>query len=142
MIDVKRMMTMRKYLFLFIFSFHFVPAAMAQQVPALSGGVGIESMHEVMRQQRAYNLKFVFTLHEGDYIAGVAVKIVDAGGRVVLEQNADGPVLLARLPVGSYNATLTYGGVTQSRTLAVHGRGLRTQQARWQRSAADGAPLL
>lgn len=139
---------MHKYLFLLGILFAFSPIAWAQPAPVrsvaevLSGGVGDESMRELAPRQHAYNLKFVFTLLEGDYVADVLVNIVDAGGRKVLEHLSTGPVLLARLPAGSYVATLTYGGVTQSQKLTLRERRLRSTQVRWKRTAADGEPLL
>ena len=60
----------------------------------------------------------------------------------MLDQSSDGPVLLARLPAGNYVATLTYEGVAQTRKLAVREKGLRTEQLRWKRSAADGPAML
>jgi len=137
---------MHKYLFLLYILLAAVQGAKAQgtsaDVPTLSGGVGIESSGELRPQQRNFNLKFVFTLREGDYIADVAVKIAEPNGRVVLEKTADGPIFMVRLPAGHYVATLTYEGVTQTRKLAVREKGLRTEQLRWKRSEADGVPML
>ena len=114
----------------------------AATATVLSGGVGIESGEEIKPRQNEFNLKFVFTLMEGDYVADVSVKITDNSGRVVLEHLADGPLLLARLPAGNYVATLTYDGVTQTRKVSLRAKGLQTVQARWKRSAADGPPML
>ena len=135
---------MRKLLFLLAFSVFSMQGARAQSasVQTISGGVGLESMAELVAQQASYNLKFVFTLMEGDYVADVVVRIADPSGSVVLDQSSDGPVLLVRLPAGNYVATLTYEGVAQTRKLAVREKGLRTEQLRWKRSAADGPAML
>lgn len=135
---------MRNYLILLGFLFFGVQGARAQSgsVPILGGGVGVEE-NELMRPQQAnFNLKFLFTFFEGDYIADVTVKLADASGKVVLEQTVDGPILLARLPAGNYVATMTYEGVAQTRKIAVRDKGLRTEQVRWKRSAADGPAML
>lgn len=116
--------------------------AQSGSVPTLTGGVGIEEVDVLRPQQARFNLKFLFTFVEGDYIADVAVKVTDASGKVVLEQTVDGPILLALLPAGNYVATLTYDGVAQTRKISLLDKGLRTEQVRWKRSAADGPPLL
>ena len=135
---------MRKLLFLLIIFVATTVGAQAQSdaIPTLTGGVGIEENDILRPQQSKFNLKFLFTFIEGDYIADVAVKVADAKGKVVLEQMVDGPILLALLPAGNYVATLTYEGVAQTRKLALRDKGLRTEQVRWKRSAADGPPML
>ena len=135
---------MRKLLFLFIIFVSTAQGALAQSgsIPTLTGGVGLEENAVLRPQQANFNLKFLFTLLEGDYIADVAVKIADASGKVLLEQTTDGPILMALLPAGNYVATLTYEGVAQTRKLTLRAKGLRTEQVRWKRSAADGPAML
>lgn len=135
---------MRKLLFILTIIALVAQGALAQSgsVPTLTGGVGIEENDVLRPQQANFNLKFLFTFLEGDYIADVTVKVADAGGKVVLEQTVDGPIFMALLPAGNYVATLTYEGVAQTRKLAVREKGLRTEQVRWKRSAADGPPML
>jgi hypothetical protein len=132
-------MVMRKLLFLLIF---LSTPIWAQTAPTWSGGIGDESLEEMRAKQTEFNLKFVFTMIEGDFVADVAVKIADAKGQVVLEKTSEGPVLMTKLPAGNYVATLTYDGVAQTRKFALGARGLRTEQLRWKRSAADGPPML
>lgn len=135
---------MYKLLFLLIIFLTGAQGSSAQSgsVPTLTGGVGLEEIGVLRPQQAKFNLKFVFTLLEGDYVADVAVKVADASGKVVLEQTVDGPILMALLPAGNYVATLTYEGVAQTRKLALRDKALRTEQVRWKRSAADGPPML
>ena len=135
---------MRKLLFLLTIFVFTTQGALAQSgsIPTLTGGVGLEENAVLRPQQANFNLKFLFTLLEGDYIADVAVKIADASGKVVVEQTVDGPILMALLPAGNYVATLTYEGVAQTRKLTVRAKGLRTEQVRWKRSAADGPAML
>ncbi len=135
---------MRNYMILLIFLFIGAQGAWAQSasVPILSGGVGLEEAEVLRPQQANFNLKFLFTFLEGDYVADVTVKLADSAGKVVLEQTVDGPILLARLPAGNYVATLTYEGVAQTRKITVREKGLRTEQVRWKRSAADGPAML
>ena len=135
---------MYKLLILLIISVLSAQGAFAQStsVPMLSGGVGIESSDELRPQQANFNLKLVFTLMEGDYVADVEVKIADTSGKIIVEQTTDGPIFMARLPAGNYVATLTYEGVAQTRKLVLREKGLRTEQVRWKRSEADGPAML
>jgi len=135
---------MHKLLILLSILFFSTQGAQAQSgsVPTVTGGVGLEENAVLRPQQANYNLKFLFTLLEGDYIADVAVKVADASGKVVLEQTVDGPILMALLPAGNYVATLTYEGVEQTRKLTLRPKGLRVEQVRWKRSEADGPPML
>jgi hypothetical protein len=112
-------------------------AAQGTSVPVLADGVSIESRDALRLQQTRFNLKFVFTLLDGHYVADVAVKIADQRGRVVVEELAKGPIMLARLPAGNYVATLTHDGITQTHRFALRGRGLHTMQMRWTRGPSD-----
>jgi hypothetical protein len=116
--------------------------AIAQDAPYWSGGIGEESVAEARAKQAEYNLKFVFTLLEGDYVADVAVKITDSSGKVMLDKTTEGPILLTTLPAGRYEASATYEGVTQTRKFALGAKGLRMEQMRWKRTPEDGRPLL
>ena len=133
---------MYKYLFLMIFSLLSGNPAWAQDAPAWSGGIGDESVAEMRVKQAEFNLKFVFTLMEGDFVADVAVKIADSKGKVVLEKTSEGPVFMTKLPAGQYEATLTFDGVAQTRKFAVGAKGMRTEQLRWKRTDADGPAML
>jgi hypothetical protein len=112
-------------------------AAQSTSVPVLADGVGIESRDALRLQQARFNLKFVFTLLDGHYIANVAVKITDRRGRVVVEDLSKGPIMMARLPAGNYVATLTHDGITQTHRFALRGRGMHAVQMRWARGPSD-----
>lgn len=99
-------------------------------VSYISGGIGDASQQELKAREPDFNLKLVFTLVEGNYLADVNVAITDAAGKVVLEAVAEGPFFLARLPAGQYAVAATYEGVAQSRKVRVNGR-LRTEYLRW-----------
>ena len=130
---------MRNYLFFLVF---LCSGVWAQNAPSWSGGIGEDAVAEIRAKQAEFNLKFVFTLMEGDYVADVAVKIADGAGKVVLEKTSEGPILMTKLPAGRYEATLTYDGVAQTRKFMLGAKGLRIEQLRWKRSADDGPPML
>ena len=106
-----------------------------------SGGIGIDSQEQLNARAREFNLKLIFTLNEGNYIADVGVILSDAKGRKVVEHTADGPFFMARLPAGQYNVAATYEGKTVTRKISVGGSGLRTEYFRWPSNPATDVPL-
>jgi hypothetical protein len=106
-----------------------------------SGGIGIDSQERLNARAREFNLKLIFTLNEGNYIADVGVILSDAKGRKVVEHTADGPFFMARLPAGQYNVAATYEGKTVTRKISVGGGGLRTEYFRWPSNPATDVPL-
>lgn len=99
-------------------------------VSFVSGGVGAGSEQRLNAMEGRFNLKLVFTLTEGNYLADVGVVLKDAAGKPVVEHFAEGPIFLARLPAGTYSANVSYNGKAQSRTVKVSER-LRTEYFRW-----------
>jgi hypothetical protein len=108
------------------------PAATGS-IPHVSGGIGEGEQQQLLARQRDYNLKLVFTLNEGNYIADVNVTVKDKAGKTVLEDVSGGPFFLAKLPAGQYSVVATYDGKAVTRKVSVGG-GLHTEQFRW---AAD-----
>jgi enamine deaminase RidA (YjgF/YER057c/UK114 family) len=102
----------------------------AAGISYVSGGIGEDSEAQLKAREKEFNLKLVFTLIEGNYLADVNVAIRDAGGKALVEHLAEGPFLLARLPTGTYAITATYEGKTQSRKVKV-GERLQTEYFRW-----------
>ena len=74
-------------------------AAVAAEIPHVSGGIGIAEQETMKAREAEFSLKLVFTLVEGNYIAGVGVQIKDAAGDSLLEHIAAGPFFMARLRV-------------------------------------------
>ena len=123
-----------------------VPVAAAQSSPArdgvsfISGGVGENSVAALKAREGEFNLKLVFTLTEGAYLADVGVKITDAAGRAVIEHVTDGPIFMARLPAGTYTVAATYNGKPQVRKVTVGGA-LQTAYMRWPAEAGRDVTL-
>jgi hypothetical protein len=105
--------------------------ARAADVPYVSGGIGFEGREEMQAAERDHNLKVVAAEKNGDYLAEVNVMIESAKKERMLDATMDGPILLAKLPPGTYTVKATFDGQTQSRTVTVGGPGLRTLDFRW-----------
>lgn len=106
----------------------------------LSGGIGEDAQAELKAKESEYNLKLVFTLTEGNYLADIGVVLKDAAGRTVIEHLAEGPIFLAKLPAGAYSANVSYNGKAQSRKIRV-GERLHTEYFRWLSNPETDFPL-
>jgi hypothetical protein len=97
----------------------------------VTGGIGVDAQERLNQRADEFNLKLVFTLDEGNYIADVGVAVKDAQGRSVIEDVADGPYFMAKLRPGRYTVSATYEGKTVTRKVQVGERGMRTAYLRW-----------
>jgi len=108
-----------------------IATAQAADIPLVTGGTGTDERAELQAKERDYNLKIVAAATSGDYLAGVRVVIESVADKSVVETKMDGPILLAKLPPGTYTIKATYGPSTQIRTVDISGQGLREAQFRW-----------
>ena len=101
-------------------------------VSAVSGGVGLNARHSLASQAHPnHNVKMVFSLTTGNYLANVDVNVRNAQGNTVLEGVSDGPWLYAKLPPGKYTATATYNGHATTQRFSVGRSGERVAYFRW-----------
>lgn len=103
----------------------------------LSGGIGVAEQKSIEAREKDYNLKLVFTLVEGNYLADVGVTVKDSTGKPVLEDMADGPFFLAKLAPGNYTIAATYDGKTVTRKVQVGASGTRIEYMRWPSNPAS-----
>jgi hypothetical protein len=103
----------------------------ADGVRYLTGGIGVEAQERLNERAGDFNLKLVFALNEGNYIADVGVILRDGQGRTVIEEVADGPFFMARLPAGRYTVEATYEGKTVTRRVQVGNESTRVAHLRW-----------
>jgi hypothetical protein len=96
----------------------------------VTGGAGSEAVDLLKSMERDFNLKLVFADTSGEYLSDVKVTIVDASGHVVLDATSEGPLLMAKLPAGSYRVDATFGGHPESRNVTVAAK-LVTVDFRW-----------
>ena len=93
---------------------------MADGIPYMSGGIGLGERKDLRQMEKKYNLKLVFALDDGKYLALVDVLIEDASGNKLLEATSQGPWFYAKLPEGTYSVTATtMQGKTKKRQVQV-----------------------
>jgi hypothetical protein len=71
-------------------------------VAYVSGGVGLEERAQLEALGTEFSLRLTFALTTRSFLSDVPVRVLDSGGRVVLEATSDGPILFARLDPGAY----------------------------------------
>lgn len=98
---------------------------------AASGGVGLNARDDLRARAPDHNVKMVFALTTGNYVADVQVKVMDRSGKTVVDGVSDGPWMYAKLPPGSYTARATYGGHTRTQKFTVGRSGTKTAHFRW-----------
>jgi hypothetical protein len=108
----------------------FLQQGRAGEVAWVAGGTSAAEIDALAAREQDHSLKLVFTLLEGNWLAGVDVTVRDAKGAVVLEQRDTGPVLLARLPRGRYTVVAVSEGRSQTRPVTIGDR-MRTEYLRW-----------
>jgi hypothetical protein len=100
-------------------------------VTYVTGGVSSESVNQLKSMEKGFNLKLVFADTSGAYLSDVGVRIVDASAHVVLDATSDGPLVMAKLPAGSYRVDATFGGDSKTREITVPASDLVTIDFRW-----------
>lgn len=103
----------------------------AGDVAYVSGGIGDEERDEIRAREKDFNLQLLFAERDGSYLANVAVRLLDAKGRTVLDSGSAGPFLLVRLPTGTYTIKATVNGQEQQGKLSVPAKGQRQAIFRW-----------
>jgi hypothetical protein len=100
-----------------------VVALSADSSPAgiayVSGGFGEEELEELRRISPTYNLSLTFATRGGAYVGYVDIRILDAGGAVLVDTQAEGPKFLAGLPPGIYRISATHGQHQVAQTLTL-----------------------
>lgn len=105
--------------------------ARAAEVPYISGGVGADQRAELAAKEQEYNLKIVAADKSGNFLANVQVVIESAKSERVLATTMNGPILLAKLPPGTYRIRATSEGKTLTQTVTIPAQGLRQAGFRW-----------
>jgi hypothetical protein len=119
-----------------------MPAAgAAVAITHISGGIGDAEQQQFAAREQEFNLKLVFSLTAGNYLADVTVLVSDAKGHKLIEHVAEGPLFMARLPAGEYQVAVTHRGKTLNRKTRLADHRLRTEHFRWPADPQDDLPV-
>lgn len=94
-----------------------------ENIPYLSGGVGVEERDRLKSMAADDNLALSFSLVNGHYLGGAEVTIKDHNGKELIEAAADGPLFFAKLPAGHYIVEATAMGKTITRAVNIPANG-------------------
>ena len=97
------------------------PAIQSQgSITYISGGITADERDAMKPVTKDYNLRLMFALNVGSYVANVKVKITNGKGKTVLDTVSEGPWLYVKLPAGKYKISAEYHDklVTRSATVA------------------------
>lgn len=90
--------------------------------PYVSGGIGLGERAALQKTAKDYNLKVTMAMKSGDYVADVEVTVENSAGKKVLQADAQGPWLYAKLPAGTYKVRADMSGQTRQRTVRIGSR--------------------
>lgn len=107
------------------------PTGAGAEVVFISGGASAEAREELKAREGEFNLKIVVAEKSGDFLAEVKVWIESAKKERVLETKMEGPILMAKLPAGTYTIYAAYDVKTLTQTVTVPAQGLRQVDFRW-----------
>lgn len=109
----------------------------AGDVTYIAGGIGETEQEQLAAREKEFNLKLVFSLVQGNYVADVNVVVSGPKGGKAVEHFVRGPIFMAKLPAGQYTVASTYEGKTVTRKVVVSDGKLRTEYFRWPAGPED-----
>lgn len=103
----------------------FMPQERAQDgVSYVSGGIGSDEAEQMRQQAANYPLTLEMATAAGGprdaYISDARVEIRDSKGSPVLNTTTQGPIMLLRLPSGTYTVDVDWHGTQKHKTIVVN----------------------
>ena len=94
------------------------------QMGYLNGGFGEEQADQMRAMSSQFPVRLTFSRHNAthdtdEFVADVHLRIVDSGGRTVLDLPQQGPIFLLRLPEGTYSLEAERHGEVKTRKFDV-----------------------
>ncbi len=102
----------------------------------MSGGIGTEAVDLMKSMEKDFNLKLVFADKSGEFLSDVKVTITDSGGSVLLDAVTEGPLLMAKLPMGNYRIDASFEGRPERHNVAITANKLTSVGFQWARQQA------
>jgi hypothetical protein len=105
-------------------------------IPYVSGGIGLESREALRAKEGQYNLIVILSRKDGHYLGGAAVTIRNQAGKTLLEVDAQGPWMFAKLPPGNYTVEAKAGNITQSKRFVIAKKAVKRVVLTWDKDPA------
>ena len=86
----------------------------------VSGGIGVSEREELNALADQFNLRLLFAVQAGNYLADIRVNITNARGETVLNAKSEGPWFFAQLPPGAYTVDVDAMGRTQGQPVRIN----------------------
>ena len=101
----------------------------------ISGGVGKAERDRMEATRGQYNLHVQMATSSGEFVSGVNIQITDAKGNTVLETVTDGPLLMAKLPAGTYKVSASKFGETKTQSVQLGEKASKAVNVFWKQDA-------
>lgn len=112
------------------------PAQDFDGVSFITGGIGLDESTAMKAAEKDFTLSLLFAqTKRGEYLSDIRVSVRDKTGKIVLEADSDGPMLLARLPAGVYKVSADHEGSVLVKTVRVDPKGVTRVAFVWQATA-------
>lgn len=94
------------------------------RIEYINGGFGTEEADRMRALSTEFPVRLTFSRHNGtqntdEFVADVNLRVTDSGGRTLLHVASQGPIVLLRLPEGSYAIEAEHNGETKTRRFDV-----------------------
>ena len=102
----------------------------------ISGGIGIDECKAIQTEACNWPLQLMFSEVKsgqtmGAWVSDVDIKITDKDGNSVLSTITEGPLMLVKLPAGTYTLTANYLGKLATRTINIRDGHSQTVSVHW-----------
>lgn len=102
----------------------------------ISGGIGVDECKALQTDACNWPLQLMFSEVQkgttvGAWVADVDIKITDKDGNSVLSTISEGPIVLVKLPAGSYTLNANYLGKLATRTFTIQDGRSQTVSVSW-----------
>ena len=110
-----------------------LPQARTEQgITYISGGIGHDESAAMKAEAGNYPLSMVFSAgKDNEYLADVRIAIKDEAGKEVLNAVSDGPIMLVKVPAGTYSIAAERNGKTLHHTVRVNQKGDKQVNFHW-----------
>ena len=100
-------------------------------IPYISGGIGQQSREALDAKKGGYNVLVILSLKNGHYLGAAELTVRDRKGKTVLEIQAQGPWIMAKLAPGTYAVEAKAGNSSRTSRVVVGKQGLKRVHLIW-----------